>query len=55
MIGGVKVLDPKETKGIVYLIPVPKSPHGVDVDPSGQYICAAESSRPKSPCIRSRR
>ncbi len=41
MIGGVKVLDPKETKGIVYLIPVPKSPHGVDVDPSGQYICAA--------------
>jgi len=41
MIGGVKVLDPKETKGIVYLIPVPKSPHGVDVDPSGQYMCAA--------------
>ncbi|HYJ32437.1 MAG TPA: Sec-dependent nitrous-oxide reductase [Candidatus Binatia bacterium] len=41
MIGGVKVLDPKVTKGIVYLVPVPKSPHGVDVDPSGQYICAS--------------
>jgi nitrous-oxide reductase len=26
--------------GIVYLIPAPKSPHGVDVDPSGEYICA---------------
>ncbi|HET7497961.1 MAG TPA: Sec-dependent nitrous-oxide reductase [Candidatus Eisenbacteria bacterium] len=41
MIGGVKVLDPKVTKGIVYLVPVPKSPHGVDVDPSGQWICAS--------------
>jgi nitrous-oxide reductase len=41
MIGGVPVLDPKDVKGIVYLIPVPKSPHGVDVDPSGQYICAS--------------
>jgi nitrous-oxide reductase len=41
LIGGVKVLDPKVTKGIVYLVPVPKSPHGVDVDPSGQYICAS--------------
>ena len=41
MIGGVKVLDPKVTKGIVYLMPVPKSPHGVDIDPSGQYICAS--------------
>ncbi|MDX9713828.1 MAG: Sec-dependent nitrous-oxide reductase [Dissulfurispiraceae bacterium] len=25
-------------KGLLYLIPEPKSPHGVDVDPSGQYI-----------------
>ena len=41
LIGGVKVLDPKEEKGIVYLIPVPKSPHGIDVDPSGQYLCVA--------------
>ena len=28
-IGGAPVLDPAEVKGIVYLIPVPKSPHGV--------------------------
>jgi len=41
MIGGVKVLDPKVTKGIVYLIPTPKSPHGVDVNPTGEYICAS--------------
>lgn len=34
----VIVLDPKELKDIVYFIPCPKSPHGCDVDPSGQYI-----------------
>lgn len=41
MIGGAPVLDPAKVKGIVYLFPVPKSPHGVDVDPSGEYICAS--------------
>jgi nitrous-oxide reductase len=41
MVGGAPVLDPKDVKGIVYLIPVPKSPHGVDVNPSGEYICAS--------------
>ncbi|MBI5838167.1 MAG: Sec-dependent nitrous-oxide reductase [Candidatus Eisenbacteria bacterium] len=40
-IGGAPVLDPATVKGIVYLVPVPKSPHGVDVDPSGEYICCA--------------
>lgn len=34
----VTVLDPTELKDIVYFIPCPKSPHGCDVDPSGQYI-----------------
>jgi nitrous-oxide reductase len=38
MIGGVKVIDPKKTPGIVYLIPCAKSPHGVDVSPDGKYI-----------------
>ena len=41
MIGGAPVLDPKDVPGIVYLIPAPKSPHGVDVNPTGQYICAS--------------
>ena len=40
-IGGAPVLDPEQVKDIVYLIPVPKSPHGVDVTPSGEYICAS--------------
>lgn len=34
----VRVLDPAECPGLVYLLPTPKSPHGVDVDPSGEYI-----------------
>jgi nitrous-oxide reductase len=36
----VRVLDPRELEGIVYFLPTPKSPHGVDVDPTGQYIIA---------------
>ncbi len=34
----VKVLDPKDCAGVVYFLPTPKSPHGVDVDPTGEYI-----------------
>lgn len=34
----VLVLDPTELEGICYFIPCPKSPHGTDVDPTGQYI-----------------
>jgi nitrous-oxide reductase len=34
----VLVLNPKDCPGMIYYIPTPKSPHGVDVDPSGEYI-----------------
>ena len=34
----VTVLDVAEFPDIVYFIPCPKSPHGCDVDPSGEYI-----------------
>ena len=34
----VKILDPKDCPGLVYFLPMPKSPHGCDVDPSGEYI-----------------
>lgn len=40
-IGGVKVIDPKQTEGVVYLMPAAKSPHGVDVSPDGKYIIAS--------------
>lgn len=35
---GVKVLFPADCEGLVYFLPTPKSPHGVDVDPTGEYI-----------------
>jgi len=34
----VKVLLPEDCPGLVYFLPTPKSPHGVDVDPTGEYI-----------------
>ncbi len=34
----VLVLDAKNLKDICYMIPCPKSPHGCDVDPTGEYI-----------------
>jgi len=34
----VLVLDAAALKDICYMIPCPKSPHGCDVDPSGEYI-----------------
>jgi len=32
------MLDAKDLPGMVYMIPCPKSPHGCDVDPTGEYI-----------------
>jgi nitrous-oxide reductase len=34
----VRILLPEECPDMLYLVPVPKSPHGVDVDPSGENI-----------------
>ncbi len=34
----VTILRPEKCEGLIYYIPTPKSPHGVDVDPSGEYI-----------------
>lgn len=34
----VLTVDPSQVPGAVYFLPTPKSPHGCDVDPSGEYI-----------------
>lgn len=34
----VTVLDTRSLPGIAYFMPCPKSPHGCDVDPTGEYI-----------------
>ncbi|MEZ4270743.1 MAG: TAT-dependent nitrous-oxide reductase [Myxococcota bacterium] len=36
---GVKVIDPeKVSEQVLFLIPVPKNPHGCDVTPDGKYV-----------------
>ena len=37
----VRMLNPSDCAGLVYYLPTPKSPHGVDVDPTGEYIVAS--------------
>lgn len=34
----VITVDPTKVPGAVFFLPTPKSPHGCDVDPTGQYI-----------------
>jgi nitrous-oxide reductase len=46
MIGGAKVIDPAKTPGVVYFLPTPKSPHGVDVSPDGKYVVASSKLSP---------
>lgn len=38
VIESVQILDPRDCPGMIYYIPTPKSPHGADVDPTGEYI-----------------
>jgi nitrous-oxide reductase len=39
-ITGVKVIKPADCPGSVYYLPTPKSPHGIDVDPTGEFLVA---------------
>lgn len=38
MLEEVLTVDPLDVPGAVYFLPTPKSPHGCDVDPTGEYI-----------------
>ncbi|MDQ8202219.1 Sec-dependent nitrous-oxide reductase [Pelagicoccus sp. SDUM812003] len=46
IVDGVPVIDPEKTKGLMYFVPVGKSPHGIDVDPSGRWIVASGKLQP---------
>jgi nitrous-oxide reductase len=41
MMDEVLTVNPLDVPGAVYYLPTPKSPHGCDVDPSGEYIIAS--------------
>ena len=38
MIDGVRVLQPRDVPGMMYLVPLAKSPHGADISPDGRYV-----------------
>ncbi len=37
----VLTVNPMDVPGAIYFLPTPKSPHGCDVDPTGEYIIGA--------------
>lgn len=43
---GVPVLDPAKVPGLVHLIGIAKSPHGMDVDPTGKWVSAGGKLQP---------
>lgn len=43
---GVPVLDPAKVPGIVHFIGIAKSPHGMDVDPTGKWVTAGGKLQP---------
>jgi nitrous-oxide reductase len=46
MIGGVRVLEPREIAGAMWLIPLGKSPHGADFSPDGRYVVGSGKLAP---------
>jgi nitrous-oxide reductase len=47
-IDGVPVIDPANVPGMLYYVPLAKSPHGIDVDPSGQWIVGGGKLEPSA-------
>ncbi len=46
VIDGVPVIDPTEVDGLMYYVPLAKSPHGMDVDPTGRWIVGGGKLEP---------
>jgi nitrous-oxide reductase len=46
MMDGVPIIDPAKVPGVLYFVAIGKSPHGMDVDPSGKWIVAGGKLQP---------
>jgi nitrous-oxide reductase len=46
VLDGAPVIDPAKAPGVLYFLPVPKSPHGIDTDPTGKWIVAGGKLQP---------
>jgi nitrous-oxide reductase len=47
----VIMLDPKDCPDMVYFMPCPKSPHGCDTDPTGEYIVGSGKLGCSNSCV----
>ncbi|MFB6231062.1 MAG: cupredoxin domain-containing protein, partial [Salinibacter sp.] len=43
---GVPLIDPSEHEGVMYFVPASKSPHGMDVNPTGRWVVASGKLQP---------
>lgn len=48
---GVPVIDPAKVPGVLYYVAIAKSPHGMDVDPSGKWIVAGGKLQPTTTVV----
>jgi|SRR5690625_167591 len=46
LLNGVPVIDPADVPGMMYYVPLAKSPHGIDVDPTGEWIVGSGKLEP---------
>jgi nitrous-oxide reductase len=51
LLDGVPVIDPVKVPGVIYYVPIPKSPHGIDADPSGKWIVASGKLQPTTSVV----
>lgn len=51
MMADTPVLDPAKVPGLVHFIGIAKSPHGMDVDPSGKWVAAGGKLQPTTTVI----
>jgi nitrous-oxide reductase len=51
MMDGVPIIDPAKVPGVMYFVAIGKSPHGMDVDPTGKWIVAGGKLQPSTTVI----
>jgi nitrous-oxide reductase len=51
LLEGVPVIDPAKVPGVLYYLPIGKSPHGIDTDPSGRWIVGGGKLQPSTTVV----
>jgi len=51
LMDGVPIIDPAKVPGVLYFLAIGKSPHGMDVDPTGKWVVAGGKLQPSTTVI----